>query len=223
MMPRVERGDASVTRALAPLRKAIVREIRITCNPCSRAVSEGEVQRSNMSKACGSEEEARQTQEHYRQNKGGTRSYVEKISADQWFVYREGDHKALKSVDYSPAKLEPILAAAAAADGSAEAPFVQPDTLTGVAAFHRLVRAPVLTAPVLPPADRCALRVSLLEEEVTELADAIRENDFVEVADALADIQVNVQWEIDSPNTRAIYKQLRRDDPSPVRPERRRP
>lgn len=146
-----------------------------------------EVQRSNMSKACVSEEEARRTQEHYRENKGDTRSYVEKFSDAQWFVYREGDHKALKSVNYSPASLEPILAAAATDDEGRR--FAMPDALTGVAAFHRLIRGPVLEAPAIPPAERCALRVSLLEEEVQELADAIRQKDLVEIADALADIQ----------------------------------
>ena len=43
--------------------------------------------------------------------------------------------------------------------------------------------------PAIPSVDRCQLRVSLLEEEVQELADAIKDNDLVEVADALADIQ----------------------------------
>ena len=67
--------------------------------------------------------------------------------------------------------------------------FVDPNALSSVAAFHRLFRAPILASPVIPSADRCQLRVSLLEEEVQELADAIKDNDLVEVADALADIQ----------------------------------
>ena len=67
--------------------------------------------------------------------------------------------------------------------------FVDPNALSSVAAFHRLFRAPILVSPVIPSADRCQLRVSLLEEEVQELADAIKDNDLVEVADALADIQ----------------------------------
>ena len=67
--------------------------------------------------------------------------------------------------------------------------FVDPNALSSVAAFHRLFRAPILASPVIPSADRCQLRVSLLKEEVQELADAIKDNDLVEVADALADIQ----------------------------------
>ena len=67
--------------------------------------------------------------------------------------------------------------------------FVDPNALSSVAAFHRLFRAPILASPVIPSADRCQLRVSLLKEEVQELADAIKDNDLVEIADALADIQ----------------------------------
>ena len=64
-----------------------------------------------------------------------------------------------------------------------------PNALEMVRDFHRLFRCPVLAAPAIPAPDRCALRVNLLREEVRELADAIRADDLVEVADALADIQ----------------------------------
>lgn len=66
-----------------------------------------EVQRSNMSKACSSEEEAQRTLEHYKQ-KDGTEGYYKQIS-DKWVTYRNGDDKILKSVGYSPANLEPII------------------------------------------------------------------------------------------------------------------
>lgn len=65
-----------------------------------------EVQRSNMSKACKTEEEAKATQEHYRAK--GVASYYKKIDG-LFLVYREGDHKTLKSIDYSPADLKSIL------------------------------------------------------------------------------------------------------------------
>ena len=68
-------------------------------------------------------------------------------------------------------------------------PGFQPTTLTAVAAFHALFRAPILATPQIPDAARCALRVSLIREELQELEDAISANDLVEVADALADIQ----------------------------------
>ena len=50
-----------------------------------------EVQRSNMSKACMSEEEAQDTVDHYKQ-KDGTECYYKQIE-DKWLVYRKSDHK----------------------------------------------------------------------------------------------------------------------------------
>ncbi len=66
-----------------------------------------EVQRSNMSKACSSEEEAVKTVEHYRQ-KDGTECYYRR-EGDKWLVYRKSDNKTIKSVGYSPANLRRIL------------------------------------------------------------------------------------------------------------------
>lgn len=66
-----------------------------------------EVQRSNMSKACKSMEEAEATQRFYKENKGFD-SYV-KQDGDQFLVYRQGDNKTLKSINYSPADLKSIL------------------------------------------------------------------------------------------------------------------
>ncbi|WP_304236728.1 nucleoside triphosphate pyrophosphohydrolase family protein [Jiulongibacter sediminis] len=65
-----------------------------------------EVQRSNMSKACKNEEEAQATVKHY-EAKGTTCFY--KKDGDKYLVFREGDHKTLKSVNYSPANLKGIL------------------------------------------------------------------------------------------------------------------
>jgi len=66
-----------------------------------------EVQRSNMSKACKSEEEARETVAYYTEQKD-TPCYFEK-SGDVYLVYREADRKTLKSIYYSPAKLDVII------------------------------------------------------------------------------------------------------------------
>lgn len=66
-----------------------------------------EVQRSNMSKACNTEEEARETVEHYRK-KDGTECYYRQ-EGDKWLVYRKSDQKTIKSIAYSPANLEQIL------------------------------------------------------------------------------------------------------------------
>ena len=66
-----------------------------------------EVQRSNMSKACVSEDEAKATVEFYKQ-KDGTECYY-KEEAEKWLVYRTSDNKTIKSINYSPADLERIL------------------------------------------------------------------------------------------------------------------
>lgn len=66
-----------------------------------------EVQRSNMSKACNSEEEARATIQHYKQ-KDGTDCYSRE-EAGKWLIFRKSDNKTLKSIYYSPADLEGII------------------------------------------------------------------------------------------------------------------
>jgi len=66
-----------------------------------------EVQRSNMSKACASEEEAVQTVEYYRK-KDDTECYYRR-EGEKWLVYRKSDNKTIKSVGYSPANLKLIL------------------------------------------------------------------------------------------------------------------
>lgn len=66
-----------------------------------------EVQRSNMSKACSSEEEAKATVEHY-QRKDGTECYYRQEDG-KWLVYRKSDNKTIKSINYSPADLDKII------------------------------------------------------------------------------------------------------------------
>lgn len=66
-----------------------------------------EVHRSNMSKACLSEEQARQTVAFYQQ-KDGTQAFYRR-DGERWLVFRSSDHKTLKSVGYSPARLEALL------------------------------------------------------------------------------------------------------------------
>ena len=61
--------------------------------------------------------------------------------------------------------------------------------MNGVADFHRTFDMPVLSEPQIPSADRCKLRINLLREELEELEEAISDNDLIEVADALCDIQ----------------------------------
>lgn len=63
------------------------------------------------------------------------------------------------------------------------------DPLNQVAEFHRTFKAPILQNPEIPSPERCELRVSLLQEELNELQDAINDKDLVEIADALCDLQ----------------------------------
>ena len=65
----------------------------------------------------------------------------------------------------------------------------QINSLNQVADFHRTFNAPILDTPQIPSEQRCELRVSLLQEELNELSQAIKDNDLVEIADALCDIQ----------------------------------
>lgn len=65
-----------------------------------------EVQRSNMSKACLTVDEAEATVAQYTA-KGVACHYVE--SDGKFLVYRDADYKTLKSVGYSPADLATIL------------------------------------------------------------------------------------------------------------------
>lgn len=67
--------------------------------------------------------------------------------------------------------------------------YKEPNGLTDVAQFHDIFGLPVIERPSIPDKKRCELRISLLQEELNELKEAIENNDLVEVADALCDIQ----------------------------------
>jgi hypothetical protein len=66
-----------------------------------------EVQRSNMSKAAKTEDEARQTVERYFQDEG-VHCHIEARDG-HFFVYRDTDKKTVKAIGYSPAALGDIL------------------------------------------------------------------------------------------------------------------
>lgn len=63
------------------------------------------------------------------------------------------------------------------------------NSLNQVAEFHRTFKHPIKESPGIPSKERANLRVSLLAEELNELKQAIEDNDFIEVADALCDLQ----------------------------------
>ena len=66
-----------------------------------------EVQRSNMSKSCETEGEAQATVDYYQDHKD-TPCYYREVDG-KFLVFRTGDDKTLKSVNYSPADLKLIL------------------------------------------------------------------------------------------------------------------
>ena len=63
------------------------------------------------------------------------------------------------------------------------------NALNQVAEFHTTFKHPVIQHPAIPSKERCDLRISLLAEELKELQEAVDDNNLVEVADALCDIQ----------------------------------
>lgn len=65
-----------------------------------------EVQRSNMSKACASQQEAAETIAFYKEK--GEAAYAQN-SGDKINVHRLSDHKVLKNIYYSPADLKSII------------------------------------------------------------------------------------------------------------------
>lgn len=67
--------------------------------------------------------------------------------------------------------------------------FAEAQALNSVADFHHLFDLPVQTTPQIPDVKRCELRVSLLQEELNELKEAIQANDIVAAADAFCDLQ----------------------------------
>lgn len=67
--------------------------------------------------------------------------------------------------------------------------FTEPKGLNHTGRFHNTFDLPILGKPKVPSSDRCQLRVNLLQEELNELKEAIEDQDIVEIADALCDLQ----------------------------------
>ncbi len=55
--------------------------------------------------------------------------------------------------------------------------------------WHLKFGHPVNNSPVIPNEKLCKLRIDLLQEELNELKEGIENEDIVEIADALADLQ----------------------------------
>lgn len=67
--------------------------------------------------------------------------------------------------------------------------YMKVEYLKKVAEFHKLMKQPILNSPQLPSKDRQELRVSLIQEELDEFAEALKSGDIVEALDALCDMQ----------------------------------
>lgn len=66
-----------------------------------------EVQRSNMSKACKTEEEAQETVAYYKKERN-TECYYKQVDG-KYLVFRAADDKTIKSINYSPADLKAVI------------------------------------------------------------------------------------------------------------------
>lgn len=66
-----------------------------------------EVHRSNMSKACKSLDEAKNTMDFYKKNEN-VDSFYKEING-HFLIYRTSDNKTLKSINYSPANIKDLL------------------------------------------------------------------------------------------------------------------
>jgi len=98
------------------------------------------------------------------------------------------------------------------------AKYQEPNGLSDVAKFHDTFGLPVLDQPVIPDEKRCELRVSLLQEELNELKEAIENNDLVEVADALCDIQYVLSGAVHEfglgPHFKSLFDEVQRSNMS---------
>lgn len=65
----------------------------------------------------------------------------------------------------------------------------EPFPTNSVMEFHELTGNNIEKYPTIPAPKRTALRVSLISEELQELKDALVQQDIVEIADALCDLQ----------------------------------
>ena len=62
------------------------------------------------------------------------------------------------------------------------------DTLNHVREFHKVYRRPILPSPKFPDQETIDFRIGLIDEEFTELKDAVEARDLVGVFDALLDL-----------------------------------
>merc|ERR1712178_431027 len=145
------------------------------------------IHKSNMTKLCKTEQEAKETVEWYKKHQTGpdgkypydTPAY--RLSPDgKYFVpFNESTGKILKSINYSPVKFDSILTSNSGSTAS---------TASGLSNFRKVTEEfmknmgqKVFDTPQMDIFTKdpktVNLRLKLIEEEVKELADAMKEKD----------------------------------------------
>merc|ERR1712032_964575 len=150
------------------------------------------IHKSNMTKLCKTEDEAKETVEWYEKNKTGpdgkypydTPSYRLSPDGKYYVPYNESTGKILKSINYSPVKFDTILQAKCVPETSA-ATEVLDTSITDSDAPEATNFEKVTEEFMKKTVD---LRLKLIKEEVRELADAMMAKDMIETIDALGDI-----------------------------------
>jgi predicted HAD superfamily Cof-like phosphohydrolase len=162
------------------------------------------IHKSNMTKLCENEQEAKDTVEWYRKHYTGPDgkypydSPAYRLSPDgKYFVpFNESTGKILKSVNYSAVKFDSILSPSAAAPLDTSVDSADATEMTNFAKvteeFMKNFGQTVFNTPQMDIFDRdpktVDLRLKLIREEVRELYEAMQANDMVETIDALGDI-----------------------------------
>jgi predicted HAD superfamily Cof-like phosphohydrolase len=171
------------------------------------------IHKSNMTKLCKTEDEAKETVQWYKDNytPGGKYPYDSpeyKLSPDgKYFVpFNASTGKVLKSVNYSPVNFDSILdsapndCASKGVSAAAELDTSVCDSVTSEATnfekvteeFMKNFGQEVFDTPQMNIFDASPkvvdLRLKLIQEETKELADAMKAKDMVETIDALGDI-----------------------------------
>eukprot|EP00466_Bigelowiella_natans_P012001 jgi/Bigna1/68720/fgenesh1_pg.7_\ len=165
-----------------------------------------EVHRSNLSKLCDNEGHAQETVVHYKKNRG-TESFYKLVHSNKYLVLRKGDLKTLKSIYYSAADIKGVLSHVTR-NPIVLGQYPTLDCGNQTAEFHRLYQCQILDSPKIPSKRICELRIALIDEETRELEQAIAEDDLVEVADALCDIQYVLSGAVHSFGMGSIFKTM---------------
>jgi predicted HAD superfamily Cof-like phosphohydrolase len=172
------------------------------------------IHKSNMTKLCATEEEAKETVQWYKDNYTPDGQYPYdtpeyRLSPDgKYFVpFNASTGKILKSVNYSPVKFDSILPSKQTCRAPNEASTTTADLDTSVCdsvtpeatnfekvtkEFMKNFGQKVFDTPQMDIFDASPkvvdLRLKLIKEETKELADAMKAKDMVETIDALGDI-----------------------------------